>query len=104
MNSQSTSTVVVPYHNSIQFHNHSQSLLDSDDPNHKCDVDVLFGPWHGTPSVPDLIHCIVSDMRGLGYSNIQPVCIGICDQPIQSKNKNQNFCRRSIYTITIHWW
>ena len=78
--------------------------MDSDDPNHKCDVDVLFGPWHGTPSVPDLIHCIVSDMRGMGYSNIQPVCIGICDQPIQSKNINQNFCRRSIYTITIHWW
>jgi len=68
---------------------------------HRCDVDLEFGPWQGDPNVPDLIHCLVEDLKGLGYSNTEAHCVGICDEPI---NKDFGYCRRSLYTVIIQWW
>jgi hypothetical protein len=71
--------------------------------NHHCDVDIEFGPWEGDPSVPDLISCIINDLKELGYENIDNHCIGICDKKLNIKT-SQPYCRRSIYTLSINWW
>lgn len=36
--------------------------------------DIEFGPWDGDPSVPDLIFCIVQDLRSLGYEDVAHHC------------------------------
>ena len=47
------------------------------------------------------IHCLVEDLKGLGYSNTEAHCVGICDEQL---HKDFGYCRRSLYTIIIQWW
>lgn len=65
----------------------------------RCDVNVIFGIWKGSPGVYDLLGCIKNDLELKGY-DFECQCIGVCDQHIWG----QHFCKRPIFEFKFRWW
>uniref|UniRef100_A0A8C4WZ99 BTB/POZ domain-containing protein KCTD7 n=1 Tax=Eptatretus burgeri TaxID=7764 RepID=A0A8C4WZ99_EPTBU len=66
---------------------------------HKCNVDVSFGPWTAIADVYDLLHCLTNDLHERGITSEQQ-CIGVCDKHLVS----HYYCKRPIYEFKITWW